>query len=94
MSSPAQALANACNASLSTGPKTEAGKAHDRCPVGADSVLNERAALALDPAENAGEIEHHSKHQRGFDENNREIDDHDWPPPPLLNSTPCPPIAS
>ena len=58
-----------------------AGEAENRRAVGADAVLDQRAALALDPTENSGEIENHEKNEKGFDRDNREIDDHVAPPP-------------
>ena len=66
----------------------QTGETENRCAVGADTVLNQRAAFALDPAQGAGEIEHHDENQRGFKRNNREIDDHVAVPPPLPNSAP------
>ena len=68
--------------------QTQTGEAQDRCPVGADAVLDQRAAFALNPAQNAGEIEHHSDDKHRFKGDNREVDDHDAAPPPLPNSHP------
>ncbi len=63
--------------------QSQTGEPENRRAVGADAVLNERASLALDPAENAGQIEDHEEDEKRFGRDNRQINDHDAPPPPL-----------
>ena len=63
-------------------------KAENRGPVGADPILDQRAAFPFHPTQNASQVKNHEENEKCFDGNNREIDDHDAPPAPLSNSIP------
>jgi len=56
-----------------TGP----GKTENAGPIGADAVLDERAALALNPPEDTGKVQDHADDDERFDRCDAEFDPHD-----------------